>query len=263
MNFLYVADNGFFNLLRLSIISCIKYNKGAVFHIFTMDSPETNQVQLSCINKKRLKKEINELDPTAQIVFYNVRRLFLEKIGGSINNSSEFTPYAALRLLVPFILNTNFVLYIDSDSLIISPLKDLFLKFKNEKFDIAATATNKSNNHNIYFFSSVILFNLKYQQENNFSFINDAINIYNTQKLIYPDQDAITMAHKTAIILDGKYYMNDYQENETKILCICNRKSTKVREFLKHSIYPLKANQIYKNLNRITVLISEFQKNDI
>ena len=262
MDFLYAADNGFFNLLRISMISCVKYNKGAMFHVFTMDSPETKQIQLSNSNKKRLKAEIEELDSTAKIIFYDVRDLFLEKMGNSINNASEYTPYAALRLLAPFVLNIDFALYLDCDTLVATPLTELFVNYKNKQFDIAATAFINENN-NTYFLSSVILFNLKYQRENNFKFINEAINIYNTYKLKFPDQDAITMARKTAIILEGSYYMNDYQEEETKILCVCNRFSMKVRNFLKHSVYPLKANQIYDNLQRIQMLISEFQKDDL
>lgn len=264
-DFLYVADDGYFNLLRLSLISCVKHHKGATFHVFTMDSPETKQIQISKKNKNNLKKEINSLDSTAQIVFYDVREMFLEKMGNSVNNDSEYTPFTALRLLAPYILKEiDMVLYLDADTIVVDSLNELFLDYKDEEFDIGSTVfiENKNKKTEQYILASTLLINLKYQRKTNFRFMNEAIDIYNKFSLEFPDQDAMTRACKKTITLDNKYNMFNIMDNYTKIIVVVYRSSEKVKTFVKQSVFHLAANRIYEKLDKIQNIISDIQEEE-
>ena len=105
-----------------------------------MDSPETRQVQISRKQKEKLKSEIALLDPTSRILFYDVRDMYLEKLSNSVNRYTRFSPYAALRLLAPYIIqNVNMLLYLDADTLVTDTLFELFDEdLGNHDFDIAA-----------------------------------------------------------------------------------------------------------------------------
>lgn len=257
INFLYVSDNGYFDLMRLSIISAIKYHKGAIFHVFTMDSPETKQRQISTLNKDKLERESSLLDPTAEILYYDVRELYLQKLANSVNKNTRFSPYAALRLLTPYIIrDVDMLLYIDSDTIVTDSLEELFYEYCCKDFDFAATAYYKGDA--MTFLSGSILLNLEYQRQTNFIFVDDAIRHYNTFEYEFPDQDAITRAKKKAIILQGRYMQQEY-DFYTKVFCICYRKEEPVRNFLKQSIFRMDAQKIHKKTKRIAQVVSDIQ----
>jgi len=260
LNFLYVADDVYFNLMRLSVISAVKYHKGAIFHIFTMDSPETKQVKITKKNIEKLQREIKCLDPTAQLIIYDVRDTYIKKLGNSVNQYSRFTPYAALRLLAPYIIkDVDLLLYLDADTLVVDKLFELFSdELVHQDFDIAATAG--VTNDGIQ--SGSLVFNLRYQRETNLTFINDAISLYNSNIYRFPDQDAISHARKTAIILHGRYMQQNYATdtiNKPKIMCVCYRNSEDIRTFLKQSVFRLDAQRLYGMIDRIAKLISDIQ----
>lgn len=209
INFLYTADNVYFDLMRLSMISAVKFHKGAVFHVFTMDSPETRQVQISIKNKQKLEREITYLDPIAKIIFYDVRETYLQRLADSVNKGSKFTPYAVLRLLAPYIIHdVDMPLYLDADAVVVNSLCELFIDHEGKDFDFAAT-------NNIYrypvpdyfvFLSWLLLLNLRYQRQTGYQFMNDAIRHYNSTVYPFPDQDALSAATPVArIILDGRH----------------------------------------------------------
>lgn len=125
--------------MRISIISAVKYHKGAVSHIFTTDSPETKQVQISTKNREKLKREITSLDNNALILFYDVRDLYLQKLANSVNKDTKFSPYAALRLLAPYIIqDVDMLLYLDSDTIVADSVSELFIDHLEENFYSAA-----------------------------------------------------------------------------------------------------------------------------
>lgn len=259
LNFLYTADNGYFDLMRLSMVSAIKYHKEIIFHVFTMDSPETRQVQISSKNKIKIKDEIALIDPTARIIFYDVRDMYLAKLAKSINKNTRFSPYAALRLLAPYIIqDVNLLLYLDADTLVTDTLFELFEEdLVNHDFDIGATSAIDGDGIQ----SGSLLLNLRHQRKTNFTFMNDAIRLYNDVVFEYPDQDAISEARKIMITLHGKYMQQNYATgvDRPKIMCVCYRNCEDVRIFLKQSVFRLDAQRLYGMIDRIAKLISDIQ----
>lgn len=260
MNILYVSDNGYFNLMRLSIISVLKYNKNVIFHVLSMDSPETNQVQLSKQNKLKIREEIKQLDSMSKIIFYDVRDLYLEKLSDSLNKDTEYTPFAALRLLAPYIIDdVELLLYLDCDTLVCESLLEIFEKYKNKEFDFAATQFINGNGELGMYLTTSLLFNLNFQKRTHHQFLNEAIDIFNHYKLYFPDQEAITLAKtRKSFDLDASYNMGNYAKGYTKIFCIFYRSSEKVREFLQF-LYPLKAQKVFDKMERIISELSQIQ----
>lgn len=224
-----------------------------------MDSPETNQKQISSKNRHKIKEEVKQLDPLSKIKFYDVRELYLKKLSDSLNKDTEYTPFAALRLLAPFVINNvNILLYLDCDTLVCEPLYELFYKYNNTDFDFAATAGLNENGKIEMFLTTSLLFNLKYQRKTNYKSINNTIKIYNCNKLNFPDQEAITKSQGKKLVLPSYYNMGIYDKKYTRILCVFYRQSEQVKNHLQR-YYPHRAQKILENIERIINEISEIQ----
>lgn len=265
MNFLYVADNGYFDLMRLSMISTVKFHKGAVFHVFTMDSPETRQVQISEKNKQKLEREIAILDPTAEIQYYNVRDMYLQKLSNSVNKGTKFTPYAALRLLAPYVItDVNMLLYLDADTIVMASLRELFTDYEKEDFDFAAVRDTYNNEHTRLkgtgVLSGLLLLNLKHQRESSFHFMDNAIACYNTITYLFPDQEAISEANPAdKFFLDVKYLQYYYVQNDIKVVCVAYRNIEPIAPFLQQSVFNWDASKIHDQTERIAKIVSDYQ----
>lgn len=266
-HFLYVADNIYFNLMRLSIISSIKHHTGAIYHVFTMDSPETKQVQISPKNREKLKREITNLDKNAQILYYDVRELYMQKLANSVNKDTKFSPYAALRLLAPYVLNdVNIILYLDSDTIIVDSLNELFTDHKEKNFDFAAVRdiynTEYTKLKGTGFLSGLILFNLRHQRETSFRFIDNAIRCYNTIKYEMPDQEALSAANPAdRFFLNVNYLQYYYVPNDIKVVCVAYRNIVPIAPFLRQAIFPLNAQRILDKTEQIARVVSNYQTN--
>ena len=104
------------------------------FYILTM-STQVKREDNSIINFyafndgdiEKMKKIVKYLDPLSNIVFLDVESYYNQYLKNSINNTTGFTPYAGLRLILdkvlPFI---DDVLYFDCDVAVRKNIEEMY-----------------------------------------------------------------------------------------------------------------------------------------
>lgn len=156
MDVLYCSDYNYFNFLRLSVISLLEFNNNVTIHIFTMDCPETEHKALSKAQISQLKKECLTIHKQFEIKIYNIRECFEKHLLSSCNLNSFYTPYTGLRLIAPYILTCDKVLYIDCDFIVLKSLKPIYSQICS-KSSILVTKLKDD----IYFATATYLHDLK------------------------------------------------------------------------------------------------------
>lgn len=185
------------------VVSIFENNKDvSIFiHIITKKLPEEFQEYFNKISKK--------YNQGIEIITISTEHFSHLKI------SNRFREAIYYRFLIPDLINAKKVLYLDSDTIIVNSIKDLW-KTDLDNFAcgvIEDQACDDIRIHNRieiddpYFNSGVLLINTKYWKENN---INQKLTdfIYtNPEKCVYPDQDALN------IILNKKIKFLPYRYN--------------------------------------------------
>ena len=227
-------------MLKLSICSLLRDNKNLNIHIFTMDSPETNQRKLSQEQVAALEKEIQTVDPVSSIYLYDVGHLNDEILKDGVNTYSRYGPYAAIRLLAPEVFKISpmeYLLYLDCDTLICGDLREIDMDFLRQAyFGLTSTKIEtdtlilesedlfhkyieqgESRHRNrLHLISCFLFFNLKKIKENPVVMEN-ILNYYKTETLNCPDQDALAFVPYNKYIINS-YFNMDFYDDKTKVL---------------------------------------------
>lgn len=205
LNLCFTIDNNYPDHLLVTLFSIFENNHSAShYKIFIIED------NLSCINKYRLKSYI--LKNNHEVYFINTEMHELN--GGKLkyNFLAHISKIACARLLLPSLLpkSINKVLYLDSDIIILSDIKELYdmplgsnlagmmkndrdVKYPNFDFDV-------------YHNSGVILINLQAWRENKIeekmiNFLDENKNNFFAKNPLYKfiDQDSINIALKGRI----------------------------------------------------------------
>lgn len=234
-------------------MSLLESNNNVTIHIFTMNSPETNQKRLSAAQISQLKKECSETSKNFKIKTYDVREHFDKHLINSCNNKSFYTPYAALRLLAPFVLGCDKVLYLDCDIIVLKSLDFIYKRDFNDKSLLIPEFIDKRTFHN-----SIYLQNLKKERENNFKEEKKAIFIYNTYVHEYPDMHAMNVAFKNySHLYVGNLFTYNYENSF--VFHISSKEVDIVNEFLTNAVFSKSAKEIRKKIVKIVQFIDKMQ----
>lgn len=253
MNVLYCADYKYFNFLRLSVLTLLEFNDNVTIHIFTMDSPETNQKALSKNQIAQLIKECSETNKQFDVKIYNVREWFEKYMINSCNLNSFYTPYAALRLLAPYILDCDKVLYLDCDIIVLKSLVPIYNQEFAGSYILAPRFYNDES-----FINGIFLQNLKREREVNYKNTNEAISIYNTFVHEYPDMNAMNKAFKDCQHLNvGNLYT--YNPENSFVFHISSKEVDETNNFLKNCVFSKTAREIRKKIIKIVQFIDKKQ----
>lgn len=250
MNIIYCSDKGYFKFLRLSILSLLEHNDNVVFHILTMDSPETNQQALTNSQVAKLKSECAETGKNFEIVFYDVRNLYMEVLSSSKNANSIFTPYAGLKLLIPFVCNIDKGLYLDCDFIILKSIEEIYNQDISHDFLLAHLDKD-------FFYTGVYLYNIKKDKEDNFLRAKKAISFYVNNLLRFPDQEALNFAYgKVRSLRLKKIFM--YDEN-TYMFHISSKHLQEVITFLDNIVFNKQGKSLHGRYHSIVKVLSCLQ----
>lgn len=141
-----------------------------------------------------------------------------EKHFSNLKISNRFRESIYYRFLIPDLIGSEKVLYLDSDTIIINSLKDLW-EIDLRNFACGAIEDQASDDIRIhnrietdtpYFNSGVLLINTAYWKQNSISQKLTDFIYKNPEKCVYPDQDALNIILKNKI----KYlpYRYNFQE---------------------------------------------------
>ena len=209
----YAINDNLIELTCVSITSIIhnlSYNSDDIIEIFILykNLNELSIKKLKTFNNKKVTVSFKKID-------YDFTHIFLKHC------TKSFTEEIYFRLLIPDLINYNYVLYLDADTVCNINIKSLFQICIEDK-SIAAVhdigMCNKSTtnyeylktinlNPELYFNSGVILFNnIKIKKDKNSLIEKIRIILNKYPNLLYPDQDALNIIFKDDIFfLDYKY----------------------------------------------------------
>lgn len=186
-NFLYTSDSNYFNYMYLSIYSLLKNN----------DYPLTIHIIESGFTKEQNEKleKLFNLYSNATLKMYSIDKLKSIMDKYSIPKWKE-TDIANARLFSSKIIDVDKILYIDSDTIVTSSLKDVF----NTNISSPISAVREMNvpSHlsgrlESYYNSGVLLIDYRICDEIDLlRRLFDTLNKASIQ-LIYPDQDLLNL----------------------------------------------------------------------
>ncbi len=161
MNVLYSTDDKYLKICLTSIVSLLKYNKDVNIYII-----ENNLT-------KKMKNELKEI-----IYSYKATVSFIscEEICKDMKKNNEFSIAAYARLFIEDKVDTNKILYIDADTIIVSDLSKLWNTDIKDNYIGAVLDTVpyylkeavEMKEEDKYVNSGVMLINLKKWREENF-----------------------------------------------------------------------------------------------
>lgn len=251
-NILYTTDNTYFPHMLTSLYSLLENNKENKLKIHII------YVNLDMKSQEKIAKVIS-LYPNADLSLFS-----LESIKNRIDLSSipkwRGTDIANVRLFARNIIpDVEKLLYIDSDTVVVGSLKELFLSESKTSIKmVKELAPQEHINHLLseYYNSGVILFDYQnWDLNNSEKAIRDTIKNPRGVYLKYPDQDILNLALKDQITtLDFSYNVNPYVFSLLKIPIYGEKKIQQYKEFYSlEEIRSAIANPyIYHNLELLT-----------
>ena len=220
MNIAFCIDNNYVRHLTTALNSLFKNTTLKNYHIFVFS------LNVSSVNKKIIS---NWAGTFCQIEFIDITDNSVKNFPIQSNSSISLATY--LRLFIPSLLpeDVEKILYIDSDTLILSDLDSLYnTDMSNYALAAIEDVDNKDflklSPENPYFNAGVILFNLSFLRKINFTI--KAIDFISANKnlLKYYDQDVLNalLGNKALLIplkwnmLDCFYWEPPYIQNSRK-----------------------------------------------
>ena len=207
INVAFTIDNNYPSYTLLTINSILMNNKSKSTYTFWVIENDVTE------ENKAMMKEFVE-DNHQKINFINISLDDITKGKELYKNSyaSYVTNIGVARILLPKILPQDIdkILYLDSDTLAISDLKELYdMDISDYGAAMAKdhiSAFNISENKPPYFNSGVILINADYWRENNIT-QKMITYIQDNEELQFPDQDAVNK------VLRGKIFKLEQKWN--------------------------------------------------
>lgn len=190
-------------------IICNNPHRGLHFHLFMQN--------VSIENQSKIAELSSNLVSITQYTINNKFRIHS-------NNTKSFPISACLRIIAPLIIsqNVNKLLYLDSDTICLSSLDEIFNADINDKI-IAAVADVENTQvpqckkfqleYGSYFNSGVMLYNLENWNQANIT--EQALNLLNEGiEYKFPDQDVLN------ILLKNKIYYLPKKFNSLTLLTV-------------------------------------------
>lgn len=218
MNVLFSANDIVYPGLELAVYTLLTHNKNVNIYVFTMDiyvghdNIETHYCQLTQKQMEKLNKIVQYLDHSSEICFIDVTKMYVDKLSGSINDGSHFTPFATLRLISDLVLTeVNDVLYLDCDTAIQSNIEHMYHECLVGGKDCYGSYAYGAYDGFGEFVSGVFFMKLDKFREN--KLLEKARKLYKENFYKYPDQMALRDSIKDIGRLAETYgYMDPIEE---------------------------------------------------
>lgn len=210
INLAFTIDNNYTIFNAIALHSILNNNvSNSKYNIYIIEN------NLSPKNKKLLSDFVKSYNQNIQFINVNTDSIDSGTTLYKHYNCTHVTKIGTARILLPLLLPENIdkVLYLDSDILVRSDLKELY------DTDLTGYAAAMGADHWVYVSgkfdtepppyycnSGVILINLKYWRDNNIT--QELINCIANTQLTYPDQDAINIVLGEHIKLLHKNWNN-------------------------------------------------------
>lgn len=216
MNILIAGDSKVYPGLEALVYSTMLHNKNVIWHVFTMDvdidlgnGTGVRYVGISEEKCEWLRKVVKFMDHNSDLIRYDVYDTYMKHLDESVNRTTNFTPFAALRLIADEVLDVDECLYFDADIIVQDSLLDMYNKYTNMDIDYAAYVLPEACDYFGEMISAVLVLNLWHIRRS--GFLKNARRLYNTNIYKYPDQMALYGAGEPEHLPETYNYMYNHK----------------------------------------------------
>lgn len=218
MNIMMAANSDVYNGVELVVYSTMTHNKNINWYIFTMDlavgTHDGTIIYRGLFpeHKKKLYDIVKYFDVNSNIVFIDSYDFYSEHLTGSVNELTNFTPYASLRLIADLALpHVTDLLYLDCDTAVCSNLESMYFNCKSDVSEYAyAVYADEACDGDGEMVSGVMFLNLRKIRED--GFLERARKNYMENLYRFPDQMALRDSGKIAKLSPLYGYMWDHRK---------------------------------------------------
>lgn len=227
MNIVMSANDYVYCGVELVIYSTLTHNKNINWYIFTMNvairDDEGNYKAYKGLNdrqQEKLRKIVKYLDKNSNITFIDCAPFYQKHLEGSVNEQSDFTPYATLRLIMDKALPyVNETLYFDCDVGVMGNFESMYRDCAQQKSESCfAVYADDANQHEGEMVSGVMFLNLDTIRRN--GFLDRARDNYMKNFYMYPDQMALRDSGAIAHLNNAYGYLWDYQKRNVSPIIV-------------------------------------------
>jgi lipopolysaccharide biosynthesis glycosyltransferase len=196
MNIVYIFSNNWLPYLMVQLANLLSHNPGVMRIYLVCDGMNTAERAYTQYVLHMLRA-VNR----AQVIVIDAEGVYKDRITSDINVTPNFTRFTLYRLLLPSLLPANLtkVLYIDSDTLVLKPLSELYHRRLGKNFlgavrDPGALDRKQQlgfADHEDYFNAGVLLLNLLEIRKHNLEV--QWLRMANETQFPWPDQDILNI----------------------------------------------------------------------
>lgn len=203
----YCGNEKVFPLVLLSALSIAKYTTAPVsLYFLTADLTRVNPKYLPARAEggEILTEALRRGNPTSEAKVVDVTELYERLLGGSKNETSKYTPYSYLRLLLPELDLHGKIIYLDTDTMCCSDLMQLYLTDVSQ-YEFAAVRDYMGQfwfGKN-YVNSGMMLLNL--EEIRRTKLFARALEKVKNKRLLFPDQTVLNKYGKRILRLPRKF----------------------------------------------------------
>ena len=222
----YCGDDSMFDGVLSSAISLLnRTTKPIAFHVLTMTVSGFDALhQFSDHKGAFLDTLVSEKYPGSSFTIHDLSEDFERELAQSPNLDSFYTPYSLLRLFLDFVLpHIDKLIYLDVDVMAAGNINELFTQHI-DGYEYAGVLDRYGSKllHRDYINSGVLLFNMNKCRET--GLFERARHIVATEKLMFPDQDALYRATTSKRFLPRRFNEQKRFDCAENILCHFTRR---------------------------------------
>lgn len=210
INIVLTGNDVMFDGVFLLSTSLARRTKEAVnIYLLTMDFTHVDP-KFRPFNSKQ-EKIINDalkpLNPQVKFKTIDTKEMYEKYLQGNPNEGNRFSPYAALRLLIPYLdvmQDVDKMIYLDCDIMFYRDVKEFYdVDMADFELGVVRDYLGRFWMYKDYFNSGVMLINLKECRKT--KLFDKAIDMVRHNKMVFPDQGALNILAKRLKYLPYKF----------------------------------------------------------
>lgn len=208
INIMYAGNKKVFKQLLISAVSIANHASESLnIYILTMDLRSENKLYVPIDENDRvfLENILKKKNIDNKVIIIDALNAFNSFKFNDVNNMSLYTPYANLRLFADILPLPSHIIYLDTDTICNSDIKELFdLDVSNyELLAVRDVYIWGMKNKGKYFNSGMLYLNLDMIRKTHY--FEKARNLCNEKKMVFLDQDALNYCGSKVKLIDRKF----------------------------------------------------------
>ena len=210
INIVLTGNDVMFDGVFLLSVSLAKRTKEEVMiYLLTMDFTHVDPKYrpFTAKQEKIINDTLKTINPSVKFKIIDTRKMYEEYLQGNPNEGNRFSPFAALRLLIPYLdvmKDVDKMIYLDCDIMFYRDVKEFYdVDMENFELGVVRDYLGRFWMSRDYFNSGVMLINLKECRKT--KLFDRAIEMVKSRKMTFPDQSALNILAKRLKYLPYKF----------------------------------------------------------